>query len=122
MTLFPPSSQLHHRPVISFCVDPYISIPSPGEGVPLTYNPYLGPGYQGRSGGGGHVAISQLPGSPGGISLLLPSFGATPAPLLLCPCSLLAFSSREQTLVKEAWLPWSPFLTSQAFQAKVNRM
>ncbi|XP_044620684.1 sorting nexin-22 isoform X2 [Equus asinus] len=23
------SSQLHHRPVISFCVDPYISIPSP---------------------------------------------------------------------------------------------
>uniref|UniRef100_A0A9L0JER5 Sorting nexin 22 n=1 Tax=Equus asinus TaxID=9793 RepID=A0A9L0JER5_EQUAS len=45
------SSQLHHRPVISFCVDPYISIPSPGEGVPLTYNPYLGPGYQGRSGG-----------------------------------------------------------------------
>ncbi|XP_046510765.1 sorting nexin-22 isoform X1 [Equus quagga] len=25
------SSQLHHRPVISFCVDPYISIPSPAR-------------------------------------------------------------------------------------------
>lgn len=37
-TLSPPSSQLYHRPVISFCVDPYICISSPGEGVPLTYN------------------------------------------------------------------------------------
>lgn len=30
--LFPPhSSQLHHRPVIGFCMDPYIYSPSPGE-------------------------------------------------------------------------------------------
>ena len=40
------SSQLHHRPVISFCMDPYVCIPSPGEGWEgwaLTYNLYLGP-------------------------------------------------------------------------------
>lgn len=30
--LFPPSSQLHHRPVISFYTDPYICSPSSGEG------------------------------------------------------------------------------------------
>lgn len=29
MTFLPSSSQLYHRPVISFCMDPYICIPSP---------------------------------------------------------------------------------------------
>lgn len=39
MTLFlpPHSSQLHHRPVIGFCMDPYIYTPPPGEtSAPVT--------------------------------------------------------------------------------------
>lgn len=84
---FPPSLQLHHQPVIGFCKDPYTCTSSPGEGVPLTYNPHLGPRQQGGS--GGEPAISQLLGPPGTTSLLLPSFGTTSALLLLCPRSWL---------------------------------
>lgn len=75
-TLLLPSSQLHHRPVVSFCMDPYICISPPGEGLALIYNPYLGPRQQGEGEGegGGELDISQLPRPLGSISLLLPSF------------------------------------------------
>ncbi|XP_030885648.1 sorting nexin-22 isoform X3 [Leptonychotes weddellii] len=63
-------SQLHHRPVFSFHRDPYIRSPSPGEGLGT------------RVGVGGEPAIFSS-GPPGSISCLLPSFGATPALLLL---------------------------------------
>ncbi|XP_014390953.1 PREDICTED: sorting nexin-22 isoform X2 [Myotis brandtii] len=82
-------SQLYHRPVISFCVDPYICISSPGEGVPLTYNPDLGRRNQGGS--GGELVISQLPGPLGSSSLLWPS-------LRTClHCCALCIPLRKQT-------------------------
>lgn len=94
-TFSPPSSQLYHRPVISFCVDPYIYISSPGERVPLTYNPDLGPRNQGGS--GGELAISQLPGPLGSSSLLLPFSRTMPALLLLlCLRACCASPSRSR--------------------------
>lgn len=112
-TLSPPSSQLYHRPVISFCVDPYICTSSPGEGVPLTYNPDLGPRNEGGS--GGELVFSQLPEPLGSSSLLLPSFRTMPAQLLLCP----VHAPPEADVVQQTWLPWSVFPISLAY---VNRM
>ncbi|XP_004855720.1 sorting nexin-22 isoform X2 [Heterocephalus glaber] len=66
-------SQLHHRPVISFCRDPYIFVPSPGEVPPLTC---LYSGSRSHSGVGVPLPFA-TPRTPGSISLLLP-FGAAP--------------------------------------------
>ncbi|XP_064123489.1 sorting nexin-22 isoform X6 [Loxodonta africana] len=54
------SCQLYRRPVVSFCMDPYICTPSPGEEVTLisTHNLYSGPRYQGGADAGGKLAIS----------------------------------------------------------------
>lgn len=80
-------SQLCHRPVISFCVDPYICIPPPGEAVPLTCNPHSGLRLEGGSEGGAFLSSQDPQAASPSWTPLGPH----------CPASCFIFSSREQT-------------------------